>query len=81
MKRAALALVLLAAGCDRRPGMEERQSLATAWADHNGIQATITCRLHNVTCDVVPKDARAPFRIDCYAAVDGWKPHCELSDR
>lgn len=51
---------------DRERARAHRQASAEAWVQRNKIEATVTCFAWGPSCDVVPKDARLPFKVDCY---------------
>ena len=79
----ALLLMVAAASYDERTRAEqaaaaaqkksfadaatERAKAAEAWMRANGIEGRATCYADVPRCDVIPKDVRAPFKINCRA--------------
>lgn len=68
----ALVIVVLAFAWWLTPNAAEsaaqaqsRTRAAEAWVQKNSLDATVTCFPNYCYCDVVPRDARAPFRLEC----------------
>lgn len=55
----------------------EREGWAREWMKANEIEGHAACPSNaGGVCEIVPKDARAPFLLGCHP---GWEPHCRLT--
>jgi hypothetical protein len=61
----AIAWALMPTEAESKAAAQSRTRAAEVWVLENGLDAKITCYKHYCQCDVVPRDARPPFRLHC----------------